>query len=83
MITNRSRTRTREDIQVVALSEHEWRISDRRIATDNALSLVGFIDKNRGAYEVMEFVDPVEYARFTSLEAAISYFVTATPDAAY
>lgn len=83
MITGRSRTRTRDDIHVVALSEHEWRISDRRIATDNALSLVGFIDKNRGAYDVMEFVDPVEYARFASLEAAISYFVTATLDTAH
>jgi hypothetical protein len=83
MITGRSRTRTRDDIHVVALSEHEWRISDCRIATDNALSLIGFIDKNCGVYEVMEFVDPVEYARFTSLEPAISYFVNATPDTAH
>lgn len=79
MITGQVQTRSRNDIHVVALSEREWRVSDCRMATDNALSLIGFIYENHGVYEVMEFVDPVEFARFMSLERAISYFVTAHP----
>ncbi|TFC96796.1 MULTISPECIES: hypothetical protein [Cryobacterium] len=79
MITGRLHTRSRDDIRVVALSKREWRISDGRIATDDGLSLIGFIDENHGVYEVMEFVDPVEYARFGNLERAIMHFVTSRP----
>lgn len=79
MITSRLQNRTPDDIQVNALSSREWRICDSRIADDNALSLIGFIDEHHGIYEVMEFIGPVEHSHFSSLEAAISHFVTAKP----
>lgn len=79
MITGRLQNRTSDDIQVNALSSREWRICDSRIAQDNALSLIGFIDEHQGIYEVMEFTAPVEYSHFPSLEAAISHFITTKP----
>jgi len=75
MIAGRLQTRTSEDIEVRALSGCQWRVIDRRIARNNALCLVGFINKNHGRYEVMEFLDPVERTVFPSLEGAISSFV--------
>jgi len=79
MITGRLEIRTPDNIQVDALSSREWRICDIRIAQDNALSLIGFIDVHHGVYDVMEFIDPIEYSHFHSLEAAISHFVTMKP----
>ncbi|MDY7526386.1 MULTISPECIES: hypothetical protein [unclassified Cryobacterium] len=55
-----------------------WRIIDRRIATDIALCLVGFIAKNHGSFEVMVFLDPVERAVFPTLAGAMSYFVNSS-----
>jgi hypothetical protein len=76
MITGRLETRTSEDINVTALSGCEWRVTDRRIARDNALSLVGFISKDQGSYEVMEFVYPVEHFIFPTWDDAVAHFVT-------
>ncbi|MCY7286971.1 MAG: hypothetical protein LH624_01635 [Cryobacterium sp.] len=41
--------------------------------------LLGFIDKHHGICDVMEFIGPVEYTHFPSLETAISHFITAHP----
>jgi hypothetical protein len=79
MIAGRLQNRTPDNIQVDASSSREWRICDNRIAQDNALSLIGFIDKHHGIYEVMKFIDPVEYTHFPSLETAISHFITTNP----
>lgn len=79
MSTNDLTTRTWDDIEVAALSAHEWRVCDSRIDGNDAFSLVGFIEKNRDLYEMMEFGDPVECLFFTSLELAVSHFVTAPP----
>lgn len=75
MIAGRLQARTADDIEVRALSGCEWRVIDRRIAPDNALCLIGFISKNHGSFEVMEFLNSVERAVFPSLKGAISYFV--------
>ena len=72
MIPGRLQTRTSEDIEVRALSGRERRVIDRRIARNNALCLVGFINKKHGHYEVMEFLDPVERTVFPSLGGAIT-----------
>ena len=80
MITGRLETRTSEDLNVKALSGCEWCVTDRRIARDNALSLVGFISKAEGSYGVMEFVDPVEHFVFPSWDDAVAHFVTAAID---
>ncbi|TFC11998.1 hypothetical protein [Cryobacterium sp. MDB2-33-2] len=73
-------TRTSTNINVKALSGGEWRVTDRRIARDNALSLVGFISKAEGSYEVMEFVDPVEHFVFPTWDDAVAHFGTAVLD---
>ncbi|MEC5149870.1 hypothetical protein [Cryobacterium sp. GrIS_2_6] len=82
MISGRLEARASEDIQVQALSHCEWRVIDRRIARSNALSLVGFIAKDHGRYEVMEFIDPVGHAAFSNLDEAIGHFVNISSDSA-
>lgn len=80
MIAVRLQPRTKSDIRVDALSPSEWRVCDDRVPSDDARSLIGFIERNRGVYEVIEFADPLKFSFFLSLEAALSHFVGATPD---
>jgi len=82
MISGRLEARASGDIHVQALSRCEWRVIDRRIARSNALSLVGFIARDQGRYEVMEFIDPVGHSAFSSLEGAIGHFVNISSDSA-
>ncbi|WP_166875902.1 hypothetical protein [Salinibacterium sp. ZJ450] len=74
MIVERHETRTSDDIRVDAISEHEWRICDRRIPHDDARSLLGFIELTHGRYEVMEFADPVRFSFCTCLDDALARF---------
>ncbi|MET1044432.1 MAG: hypothetical protein ABWX59_09990 [Microbacteriaceae bacterium] len=67
-------TRTSNDIRVDTISEHEWRICDRRIPHDDARSLLGFIELTHGRYEVMEFADPVRFSFCTCLDDAVAAF---------
>lgn len=66
--------RTIDDLELMALSRTEWRVRDGRIAEDDAFSLLGFIEEVGGWYEVMEFGDPVEFALFGTVEAAVLHF---------
>ena len=79
MIAGTLQSRSPGDVQVRALSRREWRVSDSRIAKDNALSVIGFIARNRDGYEVIEFGTPVARTVRPDLASAISCFVSETP----
>lgn len=70
-------TRTDDDIELLALSDHQWRVCDSRIELNDGFSLIGFIEKNGDVYELMEFADPVVFSFFTSLMDAVSHLITA------
>ncbi len=40
-------------LEVIALSDHEWRVCDGRIDPSDASRLLGFIELENGAYEVL------------------------------
>ncbi|HYI34460.1 MAG TPA: hypothetical protein VEX88_13455 [Glaciibacter sp.] len=44
-----------EFLEVIALSDHEWRVCDGRIDPSDASRLLGFIELENGAYEVLRF----------------------------
>ena len=62
------------DIRISILSDHEWRICDRRIPDTNAESVLGYIEKTGDFYEVMKLSSPRNLLYFTDLEHAVDSF---------
>jgi len=62
-----------DDLELAALSSTEWRVTNRRVSVDDARSLVAFVEKVRGGYELMRFGDPIEFGRFASLDAVLTH----------
>lgn len=75
MKTKNRITRTSTDVQLTPISNTEWRVSDSRVPWDSAFSLIGFISMNAGAYEVLEFGDPMRTFFVGSMAKAESKFV--------
>jgi hypothetical protein len=73
MIAGRVQPSEPSRIQVDALSASEWRVCDSRLPSNDARSLVGFIEEHGGVYEVMHFADPIEFTFAPSLDAAIAH----------
>ncbi|RFA08873.1 hypothetical protein B7R54_06260 [Subtercola boreus] len=65
------------DIRISILSDHEWRICDRRIPDTNAESVLGYIEKTGSFYEVMKLSTPRNLFYFTDLEHAVESFSSA------
>jgi hypothetical protein len=63
----------RNDLEVVPLSDKEWRVSDARYAGNDGRSVLGFIGESRGQYEVVEFADPVRFTFFPTADAALKH----------
>ena len=62
------------DIRISILSDHEWRICDRRVPDTNAESVLGYIEKTGDFYEVMKLASPRNLLYFTDLEHAVDSF---------
>lgn len=68
-----------DSLEVIALSDHEWRVCDGRIDPSDASRLLGFIELENGRYEVLrlspsETCDNVsgECENFDCLAAALA-----------
>jgi hypothetical protein len=68
--------RTAADVQLIPISDREWRVSDARVSWESSFCLIGFISLSRGKYEVLEFGDPMRIFFVNSMAQAISKFVT-------
>ncbi|MET4781563.1 hypothetical protein [Glaciihabitans sp. UYNi722] len=70
-------TRTRQPadaIEIVALSNGEWRVCDSRLPNDDARRVLGFIESKNGAYEVFQLGRAFEWFVFDSLAEATAHF---------
>ncbi|RFA14285.1 hypothetical protein B7R21_06785 [Subtercola boreus] len=67
------------DIRISILSDHEWRICDRRVPDTNAESVLGYIEKTGVYFEVMKLSSPRNLFSFTDLEHAVESFSTGVP----
>ena len=71
--TKRPTAPPQAELEVIALSEHEWRVSDPARIKRDGISLVGFITRVDDMFEVTQLGSPQEHLRFSSLAMAVSY----------
>ncbi len=64
-------------LTAVPLSDREWRVSDDRLPADDGRSVIGFVARTLGGYEVVELGDPVSFWMAPSLEAAMTRLAAA------
>jgi hypothetical protein len=65
-----------DNILVLPISDSEWRISDPRRRADDALCLIGFVQRVGAAYETTLIGRPLERRYFQSFEAAVDYLAS-------
>jgi hypothetical protein len=62
-----------DSLEVVALSDHEWRVCDREMEAGDARRILAYIEKCDGSYEVMSMTSrPCVCGRFPSFDEALS-----------
>ena len=59
--------------ELMALSDHEWRVSDNRRPECDGLSVVGFIERIGETFEVTRLGDPDAQGCYLSLEQCVDY----------
>jgi hypothetical protein len=69
-------TTTQDTILVIPISASEWRVSDPRRRADDALCLIGFVERVGATYETTQIGRPLERRSFEALQAAIDYLAT-------
>ena len=62
-----------DSLEVVALSDHEWRVCDRELDASDTRRILAYIEKCDGAYEVMSMKPkPCVCGRFRTFDDALS-----------
>ncbi|GAB2516983.1 hypothetical protein [Paramicrobacterium agarici] len=72
--------RERRDITLNRLSDHEWRVIDRRLDEHDAPSVLGIIEQTDAGFTVLEINELVAQWTTDTLDDAVSLFVTADDD---
>jgi hypothetical protein len=70
-MSTREQSPTRVILEVLAISDHEWRVCDGRIPASDATRMLGFIDKTGNSYELIRLQHGQQSERFSSLDAAL------------
>lgn len=73
----RRRPLNRGHLAAIPLSDSEWRVSDDRLPADDGRSVIGFVTRTHGVYEVVEFGDPVRFFLEATLESALRHLADA------
>jgi hypothetical protein len=61
-----------DSLEVVALSDHEWRVCDGEMEAGDGRRILAYIEKRDGSYEVMSMrPTPCVCGRFCSLNDAL------------
>ena len=63
-----------EDLEIRALSDHEWRVGDRGRDEKSADKVLGFIQKCATGFEVLKLASPETKMTFDRLDAAVESF---------
>lgn len=72
MNVTKLKTAMSDKIEVLPLSDHEWRVSDLSKPERDGLALLGFIQTIGTLFEVTAISSPLERDYFGSLDAAVS-----------
>jgi hypothetical protein len=63
-----------ENLEIRALSDHEWRVGDRERDEKSADKVLGFIQKCASGFEVLKLASPESKLTFDRLDAAVESF---------
>ena len=63
-----------ENLEIRALSDHEWRVGDRGRDEKSADKVLGFIQKCATGFEVLKLASPEAKVTFDRLDAAVESF---------
>jgi hypothetical protein len=77
-ITNPTTTtpRSKQDLLVLPISDHEWRVTDRRLAPNNAHSVLGVIERKASdLFEVLQLAPALAWRCHPSLDEATNSFL--------
>lgn len=66
-----------EDLEVRCLSDHEWRVGDRRRDERSPEKVLGYIEKRGSAFEVLDIESPRRHVMFDRFESAVASFTSA------
>jgi hypothetical protein len=61
------------ELTVIPISDREWRVSDPTRRNDDALCLIGFIERIADLYETTRIGAPRERRQFPTLSAALAH----------
>lgn len=64
-----------EDLELCVLSDHEWRVADRRQREQSPEKVLGYINHSGLSFEVLKVEAPREHPRFGRLDEAVASFV--------
>jgi len=67
--------RAESDLHLVCPLPQQWIVHDRRRAGGDSPAAVGLIERVSGRYEVLEYGDPLVFADYSTLTAAVQHFV--------
>lgn len=59
------------NIEMRAVSDHEWRVRDRSLPEHDSTSLLGFIERTDSVFRVTRIGAPLVTQHFDSLNAAV------------
>ena len=68
-----------EDLEVRNLSDHEWRVGDRRCHERSPAKVLGYIEQCGSAFEVLNLKEPREFFIFDRFEAAVASLAAPAP----
>jgi len=68
-----------EDLEVRNLSDHEWRVGDRRCHERSPAKVLGYIEKCGSAFEVLNLKEPRQFFIFDRFEAAVASLAAPSP----
>ena len=68
-----------EDLEVRNLSDHEWRVGDRRCHERSPAKVLGYIEKCGSAFEVLNLKEPRRLFIFDRFEAAVASLAAPSP----
>jgi hypothetical protein len=72
---------TKPVLEILAISDHEWRVCDGRFQQSDARRMLGYIDRTADAYELIRLSPGPRLQNFNSLKEALDALIgTSDPD---
>jgi hypothetical protein len=68
-----------DDLRLTAVTEHGWRITDRRLPIFDPCRVVAFVERCGDNFEVMQLGAGIEWTELPSLDDAVAFVVASAP----